>query len=83
MTSSKSVRNAILTLIILAIGIYGVMYVFQNLLSQYSISGFTDMIGSVREIGMLMIYGIGALIFILLILWISKKYDERKMPLKQ
>ena len=79
MTSSKSVRNAILTLLILAIGIYGVIYVFQHFLSQYDNIGIsTELVGSVREIGMLMIYGIGALVVLLIIVWISKKVDERK-----
>ena len=79
MSSSKDVRNWIISLIILAVGIKAVMIFMQNYLSALSIVNLPeDIVGSVNSLGTLMIYGLAGLTFLLIIYYFSKRSDEKK-----
>jgi len=75
---SKSARNLIIALAILAIGIKLVMIVFNNYLSRLVIGNmFPDMVGSVENLGTLMIYGIIVLIVLSVPFYLSARSKEK------
>ena len=78
--SSKSVRNVIIALIILAIGIKLIMVLFNGYLSNLgvSVSGIGDLVGAVDKYGTWAIYGIIIIIIVAIPVYLSKRSDEKK-----
>ncbi|MEM7819890.1 MAG: hypothetical protein QXD48_03620 [Candidatus Aenigmatarchaeota archaeon] len=77
---SKNIRNLILTLIIVIIGIKIIIFIFQNHLSRFEVVNIaTDIINFVFKIGELIIYGLIFLIIILIPIYFSKRSDEKEI----
>ncbi len=76
--SSKSVKNLILTLIILIIGVNLISYVSKTSMANYPLAGIESITGAVSGMANLLTIGIGILIIILIPVWLSSRSKEKK-----
>ena len=76
---SKSIRNLIIALVIILIGIRIILFVFNSYLSQYSIAGsLSELIGAVEGMSTLLTYGLIVLIIIAIPFYLSKRSKEKE-----
>ena len=73
--SAKNIRNGILTLVILAIGIKLILYITAKFVD---ISAAGDIGKSLDSMGSLFVYGALALAIILLPFWLSARSGDKK-----
>lgn len=77
---SKSVRNLIIALVILLIGIRMIVFVFNNYMSRFAVAGsLTEIVAAVEGMGTLLTYGIIVLIIIAIPFYLSKRSGEKEM----
>ena len=75
---SKDIRNAIIALIILAIGSWSLTKLGKVFIPRDSPIDFTSFIAPIESILNLFLIGIVVLIVILIPVWIAKKRTEQK-----
>jgi len=76
---SKSIRNLIIALVVLLIGIRAVIFIFNSYLSQFTVAGsLTGIVGAVEGMSTLLTYGILALIVIAIPFYLSKRSKEKE-----
>jgi hypothetical protein len=87
--AAKDVRNLILTLVILALGIKAIAFVSQTYTataaSAAAASGLdvTSLVSAVSSLSNLIIIGLAVLVIILIPVWLSKRSGEKKLaPVK-
>ena len=74
---AKGVRNYILTLIILAIGVKLILWIPGNYVD--SADGFADLVGAFTGLGDLTMYGLILLAILLVPYYLSKRSQEKKI----
>lgn len=75
--SAKDVRNLILTLIILAIGIKLIMWITGNYIGNAG--SFSDLVAGFTGLGDLAMYGLILLAILLMPYYLSKRSQEKKI----
>jgi len=78
MTSSKDIRNLIIALIILAAGVWIIGRISDGIIGKFGMAGFDSLILQFKSLNTTILLGLGVLIALLIILYISKKLSERK-----
>lgn len=82
MTSSKEIRNLIIALIIMAIGIWFLTRIARAYIGSVPLV-FADIASLLDSIGMLITLGIAFIIVILIIVYFAKRSDEKKQQKAQ
>lgn len=82
MPTSKDIRNLIITLVILAAGIWIMLRIAGGFIGTIP-SGFGGIGSSLESIGTILTLGIAVLIVILIILYFAKRSDEKKQQARQ
>ncbi len=75
--SAKDVRNLMLTLIILAIGIKLIMWITGNYIGNAG--SFSDLVAGFTGLGDLAMYGLILLAILLMPYYLSKRSQEKKI----
>jgi hypothetical protein len=75
---SKDVRNAIISLIVLAAGVKAVMIVSATQLVGFDLAGLPDFVQAVDSLGTLLILAFAALAVILIPFYVYKRRQEKK-----
>ena len=76
--SSKDVRNAIIALIILAIGSWLLLRIGNAFIPKNSAFDFSGMLATVQSMFSLFLIAITIIIIILIPVWIAKRREEKK-----
>jgi len=74
---SRDVRNLILTLAILALGIKIITYISGRFITQAGTAGFSGLVGAFTGLGDLMVYGLAAIALLLIPFYFSKRSSEK------
>ncbi len=77
MASSKDIRNLIISLIILAVGIWFLIRIAKAYIGAVP-SGFEEIANSLDSVGTLITLGIAFLVVILIIAYFAKHSDEKR-----
>lgn len=75
--SARDVRNLILTLIIVAIGIKLILWISGNYIGN--VGGFSDLVAGFTGLGDLAMYGLILLAVLLIPYYLSKRSQEKKL----
>lgn len=81
MASSKDIRNLIITLIILAAGIWILIRIARAYIGAIP-SAFSEIGNSLEGMGTLITLGIAFLVVILVIVYFAKRSDEKKKQMQ-
>lgn len=80
----SALRNLIIALIILGAGIFVIQRLGEGFLKSpdmpTAVSGFGDFITATRDLTNTILIGIGALVIVLIIVWIVRKTQTRRLP---
>lgn len=79
---AKDVRNLIITLVIVAIGIKLILFISSYYVNKYGsqdIAGFGDLVNGFTGLGDLAMYGLILLAIILIPYYFSKRSQEKKV----
>jgi len=78
----SALRNTIITLIILGVGIFLIQRLGEGFLKSpglpTEVNAFGDLIASAHNLADIIIIGIGALVVLLVIIWIVRKIQTRR-----
>lgn len=77
MTSTKSIRNLIIALIILAIGVWFIGRISDSLIGKFGTAGFDSFILQFKQISTTIILALSILIVLLIVIYIAKKLGGR------
>jgi hypothetical protein len=84
--AAKDVRNLIITLIILAVGIKLIVLISQTYTKTAAsaadltgVANFTGIVDAINSLSDLIVLGLGILIIILIPVYLSKRSNERKL----
>jgi hypothetical protein len=84
--AAKDVRNLIVTLIILVVGIKAIVLVSQTYTRTAAsaadltgVANFSNLVGAAESLSNLVIIGLAVLIIILIPVWLSKRSSEKKL----
>jgi hypothetical protein len=78
MTSSKDIRNLIIALIILTTGVWLIGRLSDGIIGKYGLGGFDSLILQFKQLSTTILFVLIALIALLIIVYIAKKFSERK-----
>lgn len=76
---SRDVRNLIIALIIVAVGIKLITWVSGNYISNISLANFSDLVKAFTGLGDLAMYGLIILAILLIPYYLSKRSQEKKI----